>query len=199
MNEQEFQAILNSDSKLWDHATTEIVGPNAIKKTITIPWGIGEKVVTLEGTGDAKGKREAFSAFGGYVRELVDDRIGDEAVEERAKQAASKALRDADQLSMEQSADSGAGGLGQVSQGVQEAPDKGAVQTFGGPSVGGEGPAARLARLRAERSAAEDFVGEATIEIEALNAYMEILNAPAHKKAPHIREDAALREDSEGD
>ena len=83
--------IMSSDFKLWESATSEDLGNGSVAKTITLPWGIGEYTVTMEGMNDANKRRAAVGAFGEHIRGVINDRINDEAITGRAQVAAAKA------------------------------------------------------------------------------------------------------------
>jgi len=82
--------IMNSDFKLWEHATDTPADNGGVTKTLHLPWGIGDVTVTMEGMTDAGKKREAVGAYGNYIRQLIDERINDDAVTARAKAAAAR-------------------------------------------------------------------------------------------------------------
>lgn len=167
MNEIEFLQIMQSDSKLWDYAETVQDG-GAVTKTLQVPWGIGEVSVTLEGMGDVNGRRAAFSAFGEYIRGLVNDRISEEAITARAEQAdkrtgaTSDRQPDSTSPSPEESA---------------EILSKEAVEAHDGPSTYSADPSIRLVELRAASDRAKAFIESTETEVRALEAYMEIINA----------------------
>lgn len=82
--------LMQSDMKLWDHAEKEIVGEGRMALTLNLPWGIGQHTVTLEGLSNAQGKRNAVGAYGEHIRAVIKERIDDEAVTARARQAAAR-------------------------------------------------------------------------------------------------------------
>lgn len=174
MTETEFLAILASDSKLWELAGTN-VNEDGMTKTLDIPWGIGKIEVTLEGVDNAAGRRAAFSAFGDYVRGLVDDKTSDDAVTAKAEQALARAGSEPDRLP-----DSGRTGIGRPAP----LPDQETMATYDVPATLSADPANRLSELRRAVRGAEDFVAKTLVEIKALEAYVEIINASAHKEAP---------------
>jgi len=90
METQELLSIMQSDMKLWDKASTEEVGPGKVVKTLDLPYGIGEYSVTLEGLNDADKRRSALASYGAHIRQIVKERIDDEAVTARAKAAAAR-------------------------------------------------------------------------------------------------------------
>lgn len=83
--------IMNSDFKLWEKAESEDLGGGKVVKTLTLPWGIGEVKVTLEGMTDADKRRQAVAGYGNYIRDLINEATADEAIEARARQAAALA------------------------------------------------------------------------------------------------------------
>lgn len=86
--------IMNSDFKLWENAVSEELGNGRVAKTITLPWGIGEYRVELEGMNDATRRRSAVSAFGEHIREVINDRIDDESITSRAKVKSARVEQD---------------------------------------------------------------------------------------------------------
>ncbi len=75
------------ETELIQTADIVVVGDGGVEKTITLPWGIGEHTVTLEGMNDAGTRRGAVSTYGEYIRGLIDERINDESVTSRAQAA----------------------------------------------------------------------------------------------------------------
>lgn len=83
--------IMNSDFKLWEKSKSKDLGNGKVEKTIDLPWGIGEYSVTLEGMNDGSKRRAAVGAYGQHIRDLIKERIDDEAITSRAKAAAARA------------------------------------------------------------------------------------------------------------
>jgi len=183
MNEKELRAILQSDMKLWDAAEESEEG-GVLTKTIDLPYGLGETKVSFEGINDGASRRGALAGFGDYIRDLINDKIGDESVTARAKQNAAKASYDASQLPVEQSNDSSPGRVGGVSQQVQEASNKEAMATHDELGVNPEGMALRAAWVRGTIEETAANLDALRRELEGLEAYLEIFNAPTHKKTP---------------
>ena len=94
MNVQEALDIMQSDMKLWEAAETEETKEGVVIKTISLPWGLGEVVVELEGMNDGNKRREAVESYGAYIRGLIDEQTNDEAITARAKAAAARAKPD---------------------------------------------------------------------------------------------------------
>lgn len=90
LSKREIIDLMQSDMKLWDRAETNDMGGGKITKSLNLPFGIGECVVTLEGLKDAGKKREAVGSYGAYIRGLVREQIDDEAVSARAASAAAR-------------------------------------------------------------------------------------------------------------
>jgi hypothetical protein len=179
MNEKELRAILHSDMKLWDSAE-EKDG----ERFIELPYGIGRVGVSLEGIDNGQKRAAAVGSFGEYIRGRVNDAIGDESVTARAKQDAAKASYDAGQLPVEQSNDSSPGRVGGVSDQVQEAANKEAMATPNELGVNPEGMALRAAWVRGTIEETAANLDALRRELEGLEAYLEIFNAPTHKKTP---------------
>ena len=127
--------IMNSDYKLWQAAVDNDVGGGRVEKTITLPWGIGEYKVTLEGMNDAGKRREAVGQYGQHIRDLIDERINDDAVTSRAKAAAARSEQadseDSDGLDREVNVRTGTG-----AEEVQEAADEGPEEAYGSATEG---------------------------------------------------------------
>ena len=82
--------IVQSDMKLWDKSETEPLPGGAVRKSINLPWGIGEVSATLEGMNDAEKRRAAVGAYANYIRDIVKQATDDEAVTSRAKAQAAR-------------------------------------------------------------------------------------------------------------
>lgn len=126
MDKNEALDIMNSDFKLWERAATEDHGGGKLTKTLTLPWGIGEVSVTLEGMTDAGKRRNAVSGYGEYIRGLIDEATNDEAVTARAKAAAAR-IESADS---KDSNGIGGGPRVHIEPPVQEKPDEEAEQAY---------------------------------------------------------------------
>lgn len=189
MNENEFLALMQSDSKLWDYATTTHNKDGSIDKTLQIPWGIGEITVTLEGMDNVQGRRAAFNSFGDYIRGLINDKTSDDAITARAKQAAARVGEKSDSL-----IDS----TGTRPEEPETIFDSETVETYDDPTLQIADPAARLTNLRRAIDRARKFIDSTETEMKALEAYMEIINASEHKKTPLSDSQAASDWESEG-
>lgn len=175
LSKREAIDIMQSDMKLWDTATTEVQKDGTIVKSLHLPFGIGETSVTLQGLTDAGKKRHAVTAFGEYIRGLIEERIDDDAVTARAKAAAAKAEQ-AD------SADSPSSGSGpeRVREPTVQAPvDEEADQAHEadvGQALGlGETLAAQRATLREQIGRAEDNLAKWRRELTAVEAGLDAL------------------------
>jgi len=90
MDIKETLDCMNSDFRLWERAESKDLGGGVVEKTITLPWGIGEVVVNLEGMNDAGKRRAAVGSYGEYIRGVIDEQTNDEAVTSRAKAAVAR-------------------------------------------------------------------------------------------------------------
>ena len=94
MTEQEVLDMMNSDYKLWSKASDKELGNGVVAKTITLPWGIGEYTINMEGMDDANKRRAAVNAYGEHIRGIVNERIDDTAITSRAQVAAARSEQD---------------------------------------------------------------------------------------------------------
>jgi len=90
MKETEALDMMNSDFKLWEQASDEDLGNGVVAKTITLPWGIGEYTINMEGMNNALKRRAAVEAYGAHIRGVIKERIDDTAIVGRAQAAASR-------------------------------------------------------------------------------------------------------------
>ncbi len=187
LNEKDFLNMMQSDSKLWETAESETKGDKLVK-TIYIPWGIGETTVTLEGLDNVNGRRAAFSTYGEYIRGLVDNQISEESITARAEQAAARAS---------DSADRQPDTTGPSPQDTEAIFDTETVPSFEINGTLPANPADKLAELKRRCTAAAAYITETHIEINALEAYMEIINASGNKKPPSDDSQTAVEEESE--
>jgi hypothetical protein len=174
MNEQELREILQSDMKLWDRAETTEEG-NTVTKVLDLPYGIGRTEVRLEGLDNGAARRSACEGFGSYIRDIVNERIGDESVTARAKQAAAKASEDTGGVPDESGDDSARRGW-EDDGGAASVPDSETVAshdviTFDVTAMGNRANAIR------ERLAvyAEDM-DTLRRELRGIEAYLEVYN-----------------------
>lgn len=86
---QEALGIMQSDNGLWNRAEKR-QGKDGLELVLDLPWGIGTAPVTLQGTDNAKGRRNAVSAYGDYIRGIIKERIDDDEVTSRARAAAAR-------------------------------------------------------------------------------------------------------------
>ena len=176
MSPSELLEIIQSDFKLWENSETEVVG-DTIKKTIHLPHGIGEFSISFGGITNATGRRNAAAMWGESIREEVDNAIGDEAVTARAAQRAAYSSED----------DGAHGGPSEPNQDVPKGEailDEEAIQALGKPTTFSTDPSCRLDELRAARDGHKEAASALDLEIKALTAYMEVMNADTKTDAP---------------
>ena len=170
MDAIELNMILQSDMKLWemaDRLTTTKQGQLVVKTEL--PHGIGEFVITFEGVTDGIKRRAAAEEWGANVRAAVDEAIGEESVTARAQQAAARVGRDTDQLHDV---------TGYDPEGPETVPDGPPVQAYEeAPDSAGESIASRYDRLKREAEYHLTRTREIAVELKALAAYMEVMNA----------------------
>jgi hypothetical protein len=152
--------IMNSDFKLWEYAADEDLGNGTIAKTITLPWGIGEYTVNMEGMNDAIKRRGAVSAYGEHIRGVINERINDESITSRAQAAAAEP----------EPIDSGygdgvSGRLGVLDETVQAEPDEEAKEAHQGTV---EGTSSFGDDLVAERAKVDARIGGLTDDLARL-------------------------------
>jgi hypothetical protein len=94
MDIQETLDCMNSDYKLWSKAESQELPGGRVVKTLNLPWGIGDVVVTLEGLNDAGKRRDAVGSYGEYIRGVIEEAISEDAVTARAQQAAARTKQD---------------------------------------------------------------------------------------------------------
>lgn len=171
---RELNQMMQSDNKLWERSSTVEEG-GVLTKSIELPHGIGLFTISFEGVKDAAGRRNAAGIWGESIRDAVNDAIGDEAVTARAAQRAATISEDTGGII----SSSGSNTLRpeQVSQ-------EEAVPTLSTIATGGAASSDRLHELLAHRAALEGTVEDTLkrikgldLEIKALEAYMEVMNA----------------------
>jgi hypothetical protein len=182
MNEKELREILQSDMKLWDSAETTEDG-NAVTKVLDLPYGIGRTEVRLEGLDNGAARRSACEGFGSYIRELVNERIGDEAVTARAKQAAAKAGTDTGGVPDERGDDPARQGW-EDDGGATPVPNQKAMASHDVVAFTPEGMARRADAVRELVGTYEEHLDALRLELRGITAYLETLDAPGHKKTP---------------
>jgi hypothetical protein len=174
-------ADMQSDMKMWDLATTSVEG-TTITKSLTLPWGIGEVTINFEGVKNAQGKRAAVEMWGSHVRELVKERIDDEAVTRRAQlQAASRTEEAIEAVGEDNS--------GRIPEG---SPEGGPAGPTSSPGIvpeavpphaedgkefisSGAGFAARRSELRGYIQRAESNLARARKELAAIEAALAVM------------------------
>ena len=153
--------MMNSDFSLWSKAETKELGGGKVEKTLTLPWGIGEHSIVMEGMTDAGKRRAAVGAYGDYIRTLIRERTDDEAITSRAKTAAGRAeLADSNNSD---GVDSGVGvreGGGQEE--VQEASNEEAEEAYGSDATE---PADLRETLASRRATLDDRIESLTRQL----------------------------------
>jgi len=176
MTEQELNEVLQSDMKLWETAETTMDG-DTVTKMLDLPYGIGEYIVTIEGVTDAEKRRAAVTGFAESVRDVVRDKIDDDAITARAQQAAARASEATDSLLVE-------GGIGSIRS--EKISDSQTVQAHVPEAYEtGKGGANTVDGLRARIEATEAAITLWRKELKALEAYEEIMNAPEIQSTPN--------------
>jgi len=182
MNEKQLQGILNSDMKLWELAETSEEG-DVVTKTLDLPYGIGKTEVRLEGITDGVKRRTAVQGFGDYIRGVVEERIGEESVTARAKQAAAKVSTNASYVPDGGGDDPFRPG-GPLGGAAETIPDK---ETVASPNVVTFDHTQMANRASAIRERLEIYAEDMDTlrrELKGIEAYLEVYDAPAHKKTP---------------
>jgi hypothetical protein len=184
MNKNDWLDIMQSDNKLWELAEKQDNSEGGITLTLRgIPWGIGDVEVNMEGLEDAGKRRQAVGAFAGYIREVIDEKIDDEAVEARAAQAAALASPDPSELLVDVGEHQGARGVGGKGEPVQTMAREETVPSFEQPTTGQTDPAVRLSVLRDGVQRAQSYIASASTEIKALEAYEAIMQNASEEEA----------------
>jgi hypothetical protein len=169
MNETELRSILHSDFKLWARADTEEDG-STLTKTIELPYNIGTFTLSFKGINNAEGRRNAAGIWGVSIREAVENAIGEESVTARAAQRAAQVSED----------DGTHGGLGQPDPNVPKGEATSLTEAVPALSPLAEistDPSSRLDELRRARDGHRKAAKALDLEISALTAYMEVMNA----------------------
>lgn len=169
MTPSELNSIIQSDFKLWEKADTVQDG-GTITKRLVLPHGIGDFQISFEGVNNAEGRRNAAAVWGDAVRNEVDNKIGDESVTARAAQRAAQAGEDTSRYT-------GPGEPDKDDAGPEEVSAKDSVQTHGEVATFSTDPSDRYDELVRYRGQLADKIKGLDIEIKALGAYMEVLNA----------------------
>ena len=175
-------ALMQSDMKMWETAETEELGGGKVKKTINLPFGIGEVSVTLEGMTDGIKRRGAVSSYGEYIRGIIDECINDEAITARAQQDVAAARGAADRLHDEDAASAGGGSP------VPNAPPVPAHGEVFIPTA--ETIVVRIDDLERELRDCEARSRTLRRELNALNAFKEVLDGQEADQAEPTTSDA---------
>jgi hypothetical protein len=181
MDIRETLDCMNSDFKLWEKAESKDLGGGVVEKTITLPWGIGEVVVNLEGMNDAGKRRAAVGSYGEYIRGVIDEQTNDEAVTSRAKAALARS-----ELANSEDSTGVNRELGVRDEEVQEASDEEASEAYeedvSQPLGLGEVFAnrraeiiARIDRTEHRRAEANRTLDQLSKELNAIDAALEAL------------------------
>ena len=184
LTKEDVFAIMNSDIKLWEQATTESNG-GTITKAVILPFGIGEVRVNFEGVDNGIKRRAAAEQWGAMVRGRIKDAIDDESVTARAQQQAALRESEAELEGVEQS-DSGDGTGNSAEVGLQDqssvstqAP-AGAVQAHAFDAQADQGPSGTDFSSRAEWLRGRIGEGERQLkgwrrELKALEAALSVM------------------------
>jgi hypothetical protein len=184
LTKEEVYAIMQSDMKLWEVASTESDG-NDITKRLTLPMGIGEVAIQFTGVDNAIKRRAAAEQWGATIREAIRDVIDDDAITARAKQQAALSGSE-DELEEVGSTDSGHGDSDEPvsvrgDAAVPSAATEGTVQAHAEHAQGNEGGpggtdfAARAEWLRGEIEAQTKRLRAHQRELRALEAALSVL------------------------
>lgn len=165
LTELELREIINSDMKLWEEADTSPYelgdGKMGLAKTLTLPYGIGEQTVVFPSN-----DLSAVSTYGSTIRSMVDDHRSEEAV-------AVTSTRGQD----------GGSALPDEPQPEHAVSTAQAVSTLEEPYEAGAGLDVRADGLRRAINDAETKVRRWRKELRALDAALEIMNAPEDDEA----------------
>jgi hypothetical protein len=172
MNEQELNAIMQHDLKLWDSAVVELDKSGVMSRTLDLPHGIGPYTIIVGKYNDfnAMQRRDAVGQFGEAVRAAIKDRIDDEAVTARAQQAAARAMPPADPVPPLNRSNTGRSG---------EVPAEAPVPSFEEAVFTREGVTRQLHARRQRFAELNQQLITLEKEIKALTAMEAILNADA--------------------
>ena len=175
MNENELNAILHSDMKLWE-AAEDVPSASGITKKLELPYGIGPFEITFEGISNAEERRAALVTWGVHVRGAIEEAVGDEAVTARAAQSPAR-------LREEASRDVGGANTDGVRNQVPQASGQEAVAT---PNVFALGPEAVRDRVDEINST----IRRLRAELAGLNAYLEVMDAQPiqREESPSVKE-----------
>jgi hypothetical protein len=169
MDVQELSGILQSDMALWDRAEKSTNDKGQLVVKTELPHGIGEFVITFEGVTNAIQRRAAAEQWAANIRAAISDIISEESVTARAQQALARTGGDSDQLHALSGFDR---------EFAKEIPDGPTVQTHEEQvDALGQDPASRLAGLRRLCDQYTLNIRSMRREIEALTAYVEVMNA----------------------
>jgi hypothetical protein len=169
VNQDELRAVIQSDFKLWEQSGTVTEG-GTITKVVDLPYGIGHYELIFEGIKNAETRRNAAAIWGQSIRDVVDSAIGDEAVTSRAAQAAARASEDDGQD-------------GRLINGHQndarsaEVPTETSVPTLSSAPAISSDPSSQLDDIRRRRDEYLRIAKGLDLEIKALAAYVEVMNA----------------------
>lgn len=165
----ELREIQNSDFKLWEAAKTTEAG-GVLTKEVDLPYGIGLFVLNFQGVEDATTRRNAAAMWGQAIRDEIENTIGNDAV------TASAAQRTA-LLGGDDGEDGGPSKPYQDDAEAAEVDEEEAVSTFSTPATFSANPSRRLDELRRARDGHAKAARAIDLEVQALTAYMEVMNA----------------------
>lgn len=169
MNERDLRGILQSDFQLWERSETVEDG-GMVTKIISLPHGIGDFRLTFEGINNAQGRLSAVGIWGQSIRDAVNDAVGDEAVSARAAQKAARVGPD----------DGNYGGLSEsdpYDAGAVPVPAQETVSPLSEPATLSTDTSNRIDELRRFRVECAKRIKGLDLEIKALSAYLEVMNA----------------------
>ena len=184
LNEEEVYAIMQSDMKLWESATTLAEGNNITKRLI-LPFGVGEVAIKFEGVDNGLKRRAAAEQWGATIRDIIKDRIDDESITQRARLAAASRASEGESEAVGDT-DSGHGAEDEATQrgggesAVLSEAGADAVQAHAKDAQGDNGPSgtdfvARAEWLRERIEEDEARLSERRRELKALDAAIAVL------------------------
>lgn len=169
MDADKLRGILNSDFKLWSEASTA-VDEGVVTKTILLPHGIGEFTLVFEGADNAQGRRNAAGIWGKSIRDAVDNAVGEESVSARAAQGAARTSTNDGDDGRRSSTDAHDAAAATILAAE-------AVSTFGEVTSSYAVACDKLDGYTRRRNEAAKLIKGLDLEIKALQAYMEVMNA----------------------
>ena len=187
MNEEALREILQSDFKLWEAASTNLLAgaSNRLVKEIDLPYDIGPFSVTFEGVKDAASRRDAVAEFAATVRNEIDNRIGEAAVTARAAQRPSRVGSITSELH-------GPDGPHPFVSEAMAGPK--AIPAYGqGSFTISDDPVTRLDELREEYGVCTARATAIKREIRALEAYVQVMEEEADAQEVQREEEGEVQ------